>query len=94
MITSTLSDFDFYYVKLLVSPRSSETRPIDHATLHVLLQQAALEAHGTVGASLGSAMTIVNISNVSPEGSDSSLAREVVLRLSSSYATLQAGCAR
>lgn len=84
MHSVTLSAFDFHFVKLLVVPRSSDVAPVDRATLHNLMQQAALEAFGTVGASLGDAMTIADVANESPAHATDKSTREVILRLANS----------
>ena len=86
--TTTLSSFDSHYLKLLVCPRYSQDATIDKATLHILLQQAAIESFGTVGAgaisSIGDGMDIVYISNISPEYAEDEKAREVILKVASS----------
>lgn len=85
MPKGTLTDFDFHYVKLLVSPRSPDTMPIDQATLHTLLQRTALESFGTIGASLGEAVSIVETGTNAPSGVTEASAREVTLRLSKRF---------
>ena len=80
--TSTLTAFAFHHVKLLVTPRLPDAPAVDTATLHVLLQQAVLEAYGNVGASLGNAMTILSVAKMPPASSNDKSAREVIVRIS------------
>ena len=83
----TISSFDHRYLKLRIEPREVSTLPADAPILVSLLQKAALEAFGSVGAgatsALGNGMDVLWL-----QRSESASGRDAMVKLASSYIPL------